>query len=124
MWTMMFISCMLIPAIFAVIGLFFSKRAPKNLNMLFGDRTDRSMKNRDTWEFAHKYFGRIVGICGAIMLPVAFLVMLLCIGKSEDAVTIVGAVTMTVELIVLVICIILTERALKREFDDNGNRIN
>lgn len=121
---MMFISCMLIPAIFTVVGLFFSKRAPKNINMLFGYRTDRSMKNRETWEFAHKYFGRIVGLCGAIMLPLAFLVMLLCIGKSEDAVAVVGIATMSVELIALVICIILTERALKRKFDDNGNRRN
>lgn len=119
---MMLISCTLIPAMFAVIGLFFSKRAPKNINMLFGYRTDRSMKNRDTWEFAHKYFGRIVGLCGAIMLPIAFLVMLLCIGKGEDTAAIVGTATMTVELIALVICIVPTERALKREFDDNGNR--
>ena len=124
MWTMMLISCTLIPAMFAVIGLFFSKRAPKNINMLFGYRTDRSMKNRDTWEFAHKYFGRIVGLCGAIMLPIAFLVMLLCIGKGEDTTAIVGTATMTVELIALVLCIVPTERALKREFDDNGNRRN
>ena len=35
------------------------KKAPKEINSVFGYRTSMSMKNKDTWEFAHKYCGKV-----------------------------------------------------------------
>jgi len=122
MWVMMFVSCMLIPAILATVGIFFSKRAPKNINPLFGYRTVRSMKNRETWEYAHKYFGRIVGWCGVIMLPIVFFIMIWCIGDDDNTVGALGTIILAVECLTLIACIIPTEKALKREFDENGER--
>lgn len=52
------------------------KKAPKEINAVFGYRTTMSMKNKDTWEFAHKYCDRIWYVCGCIMLPLTVLPML------------------------------------------------
>ena len=50
----------------------------------FGYRTKMSMKNKDTWEFAHKYCGKLWYVWGIILLLLTILPMLWAIGKSED----------------------------------------
>ena len=50
---------LIIPLSMIFLGKYFSKRAPKEINMLFGYRTTRSTKNQDTWQFAHHFFGRL-----------------------------------------------------------------
>ena len=52
-WIFMLITDLLIPVIMTVFGWYFIKQAPKNINYLFGYRTEMSMKNEDTWKFAH-----------------------------------------------------------------------
>lgn len=76
-------------------GMYFLKTAPKEINAVFGYRTAMSMKNKETWKFAHKYCGKIWCISGLVCF---------------------------VQLIPLIGSIIPTERALKRNFDENGNR--
>ncbi|WP_268051132.1 SdpI family protein [Clostridium ganghwense] len=38
-------------------GLLFMKKPPKEINSTFGYRTTMSSKNKDTWNFAHRYAG-------------------------------------------------------------------
>ena len=45
----------LIPLVMVICGMSYTKRAPKRISKLAGFRTKMSMKNRDTWEFAHKH---------------------------------------------------------------------
>ncbi len=52
-WIFMVIMDLLIPATMLVIGQLWRKRLPKNINPIYGFRTARSMKSRDTWEYAH-----------------------------------------------------------------------
>ena len=83
-----------------------------------------SMKNKDTWEFAHKYCGKVWYVCGMVMLPITVIFMLLVIGKSEDCVGSMGGIICGVQLIPLIRSILPTEIALKRilirmEQDDN-----
>ena len=66
------------------------KKAPDQINYVFGYRTSMSMKNQDTWVFAHHYCGKIWYICGLILLVVSLIVLLLVIGKSNDAIGNVG----------------------------------
>lgn len=40
-------------------GRLFQKNPPQEINSLYGYRTARSMKNRETWDFAHHYIGRL-----------------------------------------------------------------
>lgn len=61
MWFWWFLFCcdLLVPVTMIVSGRIMWKHPPKNINGLMGYRTSRSMKNMDTWLFAHDYCGRL-----------------------------------------------------------------
>ena len=121
-WMFMFLMTLWIPLTMIGLGRYFQKKAPKEINAAFGYRTKRSMKNRDTWTFAHNYFGKLWYICGSILLLPSILVMLFVIGKSEDTIGTAGGILCVIQMIFLVGPIWPTERALKNMFDKNGNR--
>ena len=59
-WIFMLIMDLLIPFTMIGFGKMFLKKAPDQINYVFGYRTSMSMKNQDTWVFAHHYcFGGI-----------------------------------------------------------------
>lgn len=120
----MFICCLMVPILMMIIGLIFMKKAPKKINIWYGYRTSRSMKNSDTWDFANKHCAKMFLIVGAIMTVVSAIVMLAVIYKSEDVVSIVGTVVTVTQVVGIVLSVIPTERALRREFDEDGNRKN
>lgn len=119
-WIYMLFMVLTIPAIMIIFGRIFMKKAPEKINWVFGYRTRRSMMNKDTWAFAHKYIGRLWWICGLVLLPLSVIPMLLLLGKDKDMVGSVGAAITMVQMIPLVGTIFPTERALKKNFDDNG----
>lgn len=121
-WIFMFLMTLWMPLTMIGFGRYFQKKAPKEINAAFGYRTKSSMKNRDTWTFAHNYFGKLWHICGIILLLPSILVMLFVIGKSEDTVGTAGGILCVIQMIFLVGPIWPTERALKYMFDKNGNR--
>ena len=51
-WIFMLIMNLLTPAVMIVFGIIFKKRAPKEINWIYGYRTQMSMKNEDTWQVA------------------------------------------------------------------------
>lgn len=62
------------PAIMIFAGWMMWKHCPKNINGLVGYRTTRSMKNMDTWQFAHDFCGRLWWKIGFVMLAGSALV--------------------------------------------------
>ena len=120
-WIYMFIMDLLIPIIMILFGRAFLKKAPKEINYVFGYRTSRSMKNRDTWEFAHRYCGKIWLICGLALIPFVAGIMLCFIGADTKTVGYVGASMLVFPLLLIILSVILTERALKNTFDKSGN---
>lgn len=121
-WTYMLIMDLLIPVMMIGFGRYFRNEAPKEINNLFGYRTSMSMKNRDTWEFAHKYCGKIWFICGWILLITTIVAMIPFLGQGADVTGIVGAVILGIQIIPLIGSILPTELALRKQFDKNGNR--
>ena len=121
-WIFMLIMELLMPSTMIGFGRYFSNQAPKEINTAFGYRTKRYMKNRKTWEFAHKYFGKLWYICGLVLLPVSIILMVFLIGESEDIIGNLGAIICVVQLIPLIGSIFLTENALKKNFDKNGSK--
>ncbi len=121
-WIFMLIMDLLIPATMIGFGQCFLKSIPGDINMVFGYRTKMSMKNQDTWEFAHKYCGRIWRISGLILLPFSVIPMLFVLGENDDVVGTVGGIICGVQMVPLVGSIIPTEMALRRTFDKNGRR--
>ena len=107
---------------YAFFGFYFKNKSPKEINSLFGYRTTMSMKNKDTWEFAHHYCGRLWLVLGMIMLPLSVIPMLFFINQDIDVVGIAGGIIEGIQVVVLLISIFPTEKALKKTFDENGNR--
>lgn len=121
-WVFMLAMALLIPAVMIACGAVFRRRAPRRINALVGYRTAMSMKNEETWRFAHEHCGRVWLRVGLWMLPLSVLPMLLVWGKGEDAVGLMGSLVCLAQLMPLIGSIFPTERALRREFDENGNR--
>lgn len=121
-WIYMFIMNLLIPFTMIGFGKYFLKKAPKEINPVFGYRTTMSMKNKDTWEFAHRYCGQIWYVCGLVLLPLSIVPMLFVTGQSDDTIGTSGAVICLVQIIPLIGAVLPTEKALKKNFDKNGNK--
>ena len=121
-WIFTLLMVLLIPCIMIGFGKSFLKKAPDEINYLFGYRTTMSMKNKDTWEFAHKHCGKTWFVCGLILLPLSVVPMLFLLGASADAIGNLGAVLCVIQLVFLIGSIFPTERALKKTFDADGNR--
>ena len=121
-WIFMLAMGLLFPAIMILFGTMFMKSAPKKINYIFGYRTDMSMKNRDTWEFAHKYIGRLWFRLGFLLIPITVIPLLFVIGNSENVVGTVGLIVSFINTVVLIVPIFFTEKALNRAFDKDGNR--
>ena len=121
-WFFMLFSNMLISIIMIIFGAMFSKTSPGEINDYFGYRTKMSRKNNDTWEFAHKYFGKIWLKWGIIMAPITVAAMLPTIGMNDDTIGIIGGIISVIQMVAIFITIAITERALKKTFDEDGNR--
>lgn len=120
-WIFMLIMDLLIPLTMLGFGRWFLKQPPKEINGLFGYRSTRSMKNKATWAFAHKYCGRLWYFSGLLMLPITLGISFLTLGKGEDLTGIVGGLVCGLQLVCLMATILPTERALKKHFDEHGN---
>ena len=104
----------------------------KKVNSHNGYRTKMSMKNQETWLFAHKYWGSLLLQFGFLLLIFTGGIALFVgrgtfiLGELEpwlDGV-IMGTITAVIQLLVFVALIIPTEKALRKEFDKNGVRIS
>ena len=119
----MFICNLLMPLLMIIAGYMMYKHPPKEINGVIGYRTTRSRKNINTWKFAHDYCGRLWFKAGvALLIPT--IIAQIPFAKSSD--NTIGWVTIVIEMIQLVVLIgsiFPVEKALKENFDDNGNKI-
>lgn len=118
----MFVCNLLIPVILIACGIMMWTHYPKKINRIYGYRTTRSMKNMDTWEFAHRYCGRIWCILGLVILLPTVLAQIPFFHSSEDIIGIVGLIILALQTTTLITPIFLTETALKKTFYEDGRR--
>lgn len=121
-WIFMLVADLLVPVIMIYFGRLFSKKPPKEINSLFGYRTAMSMKNKDTWSFAHRYCGRLWYVWGLAVMAATIIVMLFVHGKTTGTVGTVGGIVCFVQIVPLLVSIALTEKALKKTFDEDGGK--
>lgn len=121
-WFMMLGFNLLIPVIMLIAGKLFRTNAPKNINWIIGYRTAMSMKNEDTWVFAHKYAGSFYWKWGWVVLVFSIIFMLFILGQSVEIVSTAGCILMFLQLIPLIAVIPHTEKALHHTFDKDGKR--
>jgi hypothetical protein len=121
-WIFILIMTLLLPAFQIIYGNIHRNKAPEDIQGTNGYKTARSRLNRDTWEFANCYYDRLMCIAGWGMLVLSPAAMLFVLGKNTDTVCSTGLLVIMAELVLLLICAVPTERALKRTFDEFGNR--
>ena len=114
---------LLIPAIQLISGFFLWKFPPKKINSFYGYRSSRSMKNIDTWNFAHRYSGRIWFFVGLVSLPVYALLHIPFYSSAESTLFYVSLVVLILQCVSLFASIFPTEAALRKAFNDDGERI-
>jgi uncharacterized membrane protein len=118
MFLFLFSTTLLIPITMLVVGIFWRRHAPKSINSIYGFRTAMSMKNQETWDFAHACCSRVWLICGLWILPLTVIAMYLCRSNFVTA----SLWILGVQLAILVCSVIPTCRALNRRFDREGRR--
>ncbi len=121
-WLFMFVTSLLLPLAMLLFGQVFRRGIPEEVNSLFGYRTKRSRKNKDTWAFAHRYVGGLWLRLGVVLLLVTLAVMLFLRGEETDTVAWGGGALVVGQTLVLVLSIYPTEAALERTFDADGKR--
>lgn len=119
-WIFMTICNLLIPIVMIGFGWLLKKHPPKNINGIYGYRTSMSMKNMDTWKFAHEYCGKLWWKIGWMILPISIITMMLCMKSSKDIIGTVGGVVSAIQCVLLIVSIFPVEKALKKNFDKNG----
>lgn len=115
-WWFMFLCDLLIPFIMIISGRMMWKHPPKSINAVMGYRTKRSMKNMDTWNFAHDHCGRLWWRIGWAMLIPSAVIQLPFYNSSENVIGTVGGILCTIQCLALIVSIFPTEIALKRNF--------
>ncbi len=98
-----------------VIYLIAKEYPPKNINSFYGYRTNRSMKNEDTWQEANIYANRLFIPVGILTIIIA----IICYAySSRQIVAITGF-----SLAILSIAVLgITEWHLHKTFDKHGHR--
>lgn len=61
-----YITSLIIPFTFMLIGFIFWRHSPKKINASAGWRTKQAMKNQETWDFANMLGGKCTLILGFI----------------------------------------------------------
>lgn len=121
-WWFMFVCDLIVPIIMIIGGRMMWKHTPKNINSVVGYRTKRSMKNMDTWKFAHVYCGKSWWRIGWILLIVSIVVQIPFYNCSDDIMGTLGGFLCLIQCFILILSIIPTEMALKKNFTVDGIR--
>ena len=114
---------LLTPVMMIVFGWLFLKKPPKTINHVYGYRTSRSMKNQQTWDFAHKTCGRIWFRGGIVLTILSVPPMLIVLGRGVSTIGIICSVVVGVQIIVMFVTLFPVERALKQNFDQYGRKL-
>ena len=120
----MLVMNLLTPLVMIIYGRVFEKKPPKiaRSKFAFGYRTIMSMRNEETWEYAHRFFGKLWFRFGIAVGLISIIVLFFFIGKDKDTVGFAGMIICYVQLVAILLPVIPTELALRRRFDKNGNR--
>lgn len=91
-WIFMLVMDLLIPVTMVFIGKRFQKKPPKEINGIYGYRTAMSMKNKETWEYAHRCCGKLWYVSGLVMLLPTVIALVCVFGKGNDCVGTIGGI--------------------------------
>jgi uncharacterized membrane protein len=101
---------LLLPVIILLMGVVFTLRPPKRIQMLYGYRTQRSMASQRAWDEAHRYSGRIyIRIAPALLVFVIAIKLLVPLAPE-----VLSLALLPFSFAALIVPIPFTERRLKQ----------
>ncbi|MFR3992390.1 MAG: SdpI family protein [Angelakisella sp.] len=118
-WIFMFCCTLLIPIIMIIAGNSMRLGKFKTINSIVGYRTRRSMKNQQTWDYAHRECGLLWRRWGSTMLVLTVIAMLLFMGEDTDHIGVVRRYYRVADD-PLFLSIVIVEKKLREKFDENG----
>lgn len=68
----------IVPFVFLICGIISQKKPPKNINSLYGYRTARSMRDKQSWDWAQKQMSVYFIFYAVASLVVGIALALLC----------------------------------------------
>lgn len=116
------VTSLFLPVVMLYCGWWFVTDPPDEINGLVGYKTKMSMKNGDTWAYAHRVSGIHWIICGILGLFCA-LALAVCgfTGVIEgDGCFFALMAVQGIQLVLLLSVIPVTEHKLKRRFNSDG----
>lgn len=116
MYISLMITVCLIPITIMGFGLLWKKHPPQSINWIYGYRTRMSMKNEETWKFAHLYHGQVWFWGGTILFVISLIIMILFRENHEK----ISVWIIFIQLAIMILSVIPTEIALRRRFDRDG----
>ncbi|MEP5613321.1 MAG: SdpI family protein [Cyclobacteriaceae bacterium] len=99
--------------IFILAGFLMQKFPPKKVNMLYGYRTESSMRSQERWDFAQKYSSREMIKLGVLLLLSSGLGLIVDVSKKVAVFVGLGFL-----ILVAVVLIVRTEKAIKSRFPE------
>lgn len=123
-WWVLFVCNMTYSVAVIIIGLIMWKHCPHNYNSIFGYRSSLSTLNIETWKFANTDCGKRRWKIGWVMFVAMALVQLPFYGSSEKRIALLAMAIAFIECSVIVHSAFLTERALKKNFTADGEKID
>ena len=111
---------LLVPAAMVILGLIFLVRPPKKINDWFGYRTRRAMASQAAWDFAHRVCGRTWLCWGGIL---AALTLLAALVMGWETLPDWSGTAVLLQCGALILTTVPVDQALKKNFDQDGNRI-
>ena len=125
-WIFMLVMNLLTPLVMIIFGRVFEKKPPKigMSKFAFGYRNIMSMRKAETWEYAHRFFGKLWFRFGIALGVISIIALFFVIGKDKDTVGLAGMIICYVQMAVMLIPVIPTEISLRRNFEKNGKRKN
>lgn len=117
-----FIVNLIIPAVMLFGGYMMKTCPPRSISRWVGFRTALSMKNADTWAFAHACCGRVWWKAGWISLVLSMFVQLPFAKAGEETLETLALGMVLAQSFVLLGTVVYVQRELKRTFDESGRR--
>lgn len=117
-----FIVNLIIPAVMLFGGYMMKTCPPRSISRWVGFRTALSMKNADTWAFAHACCGRVWWKIGWISLALSVLGQLPFAKNGEETLETLALVMVLAQSFVLLGTVVYVQRELKQAFDESGRR--
>ncbi|QAA30351.1 SdpI family protein [Clostridium manihotivorum] len=111
---------LIIPVLMLFIGLRWRNNPPKDISMIYGYRTTMSMKNKETWDFAHRCFGKVCLYINVPLIIVSLILLVIFINSNIDKLGQVVVAIVLIQLSAIIVGLIYTEKKLKNKFDKNG----